>query len=117
MAEEAISQILRRCKERTATILDDESFGVAITRGKLSHIFDIICKDKGCDKLVKICYRTISKKELSDILRFNDGQRNSSTILQLFFWGKNERHPFARPKLFYNQPNQRIPDDLTRLVK
>ena len=117
MGEPAVIKRIRGRIEETVVLLDDESFNVATTRGKFSQVFDITCKDKGCDKLVKVCEDTISQKELDDILNFNDVQLSTGTILQIFFWKKNAQRPFARPKLFYNQPDQRIPDDLQNLVK
>lgn len=117
MSEEAVKQALRRCIDRTIDICDDESFNVAVARGKFSRVFDIMCKDKGVDKFIKVCYRTISQKELRDILHFNDGQLQANTIIQLFFWNKNSRKPFYKPKLFYNIPSQEIPPELKRLVK
>ena len=117
MGEPAVIKRIRGRIEETVVLLDDESFNVATTRGKFARVFDITCKDKGGDKLVKVCEDSISRRELDDILNFNDVQLSTGTILQIFFWRKNAQRPFARPKLFYNQPDQRIPDDLENLVK
>ena len=116
MAEEAIMQAVRRCRERTAELLDDESFNVAEARGKLAQYADFTCFDKGGLKIVRSCYLNISKKELEEFLYFNDSQVQANTILQLFVWSKKSQKP-KRFKLFYNQPDQRIPDDLLKLVK
>lgn len=117
MSEEAIKKALRRYRDKTAVILDDESFNVAEARGKLSKIFDFTCFDKGTMKLVKVCYQNISKKELNDLLVYSDSQLNANTILQVDFWDRGKRKPFFRSKLFYNRPNQAISPDLQKLVK
>ena len=117
MAEEAIKQFCRRCKERTAEILDEESFNVGEARGKLARVADFTCFDKASYKIVKSCPGWITQKELDRLLAFNGSQQSASTILQIFFWRQNDQGPFYRPKLFYNQPNQPIPDDLKKLVK
>jgi len=117
MSETAVKQALRRYREKTATLLDDESFNVAQSCGKLSHVIDFTCFDKGVMKLVKVCYQTISPKELEGLLNYSDSQLNMNTIIQIDFWDKGKRKPFYRSKLFYNQPGQAIPSDLQKLVK
>lgn len=117
MSEVSIKQALRRYREKTAELLDDESFNVATARGKLSKSFDFTCFDKGVFKLVKVCYQTMPSKEFDDLLSYSDSQLSANTILQIDFWDKGKRKPFYRSKLFYNQPNQAIPPDLRKLVK
>jgi len=117
MSEQSVRKVINRLQERTCAILDEESFNVAQTLGKASALFDFACFDKGCYKLVKVCYKAISQYELDKILFFNDSPHNDNTIIQVFFWDKYAQKPFYRVKLFYNKPNQSLPDKLQNLVK
>ena len=116
MSEAAVKKILRRIKNSSANLLDSESFNVAEARGKLANIVDFTCFDKGVIKLVKVCYKSISKKEIENLLQYNDSQLNATTILQIDFWSKNSHKPFYRSKLFYGKPNQPLCEELKRLI-
>jgi len=117
MTEPTIVRRQRECRNKTADLLDDESFHVAEARGKLAKYFDLMCFDKGSYKLVRVCLDYIPQKELERLLKFNDSPYGSNTILQFFFWDKNARRPACRPKVFYNQPTQELPDHLRKRVK
>lgn len=117
MSEEPIKQLMRRLKEKTAIELDRESFNVGAAKGKLAEIADFTCFDIGVFKLVKVCYKTISKIELNNILNYNKNQPHANTIWQLFFWNKYQERAFYKPKLHYNQPQQHLSSELKNLVK
>jgi hypothetical protein len=116
MSDTAIAQQMRRLCEKTWHILDNESFHVGASRGKAADVCDFICMDKSGYRLVKVCYQTISQLELERLLRFNES-RDTATIIQIFFWKKNEHQPFCRAKLYYDRPDQPIPALLQKLVK
>lgn len=117
MSEEAISQKLGDYETKTWQILDRESFCVARAVGKLAQIAHFTCQDKISFKIIRCCYRTISRKELEDLLFFNDSPSSAPTVIQIFFWDDYGREPFYRPKLFFNQPKQVLPIELQKLVK
>jgi hypothetical protein len=116
MSDTAIMQQLRRLREKTWHILDNESFHVGASRGKAAKVCDFICMDKSGYRLVKVCYQTISQPELERLMHFNDS-RDPGTIIQIFFWQKHEHRPFFRAKLYYDRPGQVIPAPLQKLVK
>ncbi len=116
MSDDPIKQQIRRLKERTWHILDNESFHVWEARGKASNVCDFICMDKSGYRLVKVCYQVIGAVELGRLLNFNDS-RDPGTIIQIFFWDKHEHQPFYRAKLYYDRPQQPIPASLQKLVK
>jgi len=116
MPEPAILQTMRRLKEKTWPILNEESDYVGSARGKAADICDIICFGKLGYRLVKVCLETISKAELDRLLHFNEC-RDPNTIIQIFFWHNHEHRPFYRAKLYYDKPNQPIPAALKKLVK
>lgn len=116
MADVSLKRKLRRRRKLTEEMLDDESFNVAEAKGKLSNYFDYTCFDKGSYKLVKVVYDSISKQELEHILQFSDSPFNSNIIIQLWIWRDRERKPAAKPKLFYNRPNQSLPKPLKKFI-
>lgn len=117
MPDESIKRQLRRCREATANILDEESFHVNETSGKAAVVYDFMCFDRGCWKLVKVCVESITRHELRRFLEFSGTPCDNGMVLQIFFWRKRGRHPFYRPKLAYNRPDQEIPPELQKLVK
>ena len=117
MPDEAIKKQLRRFLDATAKLLNEESYHVSVAYGKSSDVYDLACCDKGCWKIVKVCLDTISRHELDMLLGFNDTPYDNGTILQIFFWTAQSKKPFYRFKLFYNRPDQPIPDELQKLVK
>ena len=116
MADISLKRKLRRRRKLTEEMLDDESFNVAEAKGKLAGYFDYTCFDKGSYKLVKVVYNNISEQELEHILRFSDSPFNSNIIIQLWIWQGLERKPAAKPKLFYNRPNQSLPRSLKKFI-
>jgi len=116
MSEATIVQKGRRDIEKSLKLLDDESNCVGLARGKAASVVDIFCKDKGHDMLVKVCYQYISRTELNALLCFNEAQQAGSTILAIHIWDDYCQRPL-RWKLFYNQPEQAIPDNLLKYVK
>ena len=116
MPESSVMQKLRRRKDDTLTLLNEESFNVSVAFGKLAEVCDITCSDIMGSKLVKVCLDTISKHELNALLTY-DGFRDEYTIIQVWFWRDGEHQPFYRPKLRYMRPNQTIPALLQKLVK
>ena len=116
MTDINIVQTVRRDIGKSWQLLDKESYGVSVTRGKIARIFDIVCKDKSGDKLVKVCYQTIASAELLNLLHFNDACPNTNTIIEIHVWDDYTSKP-QRFKLFYNQPKQVLSPDLQKLVK
>jgi hypothetical protein len=116
MSDTAIAQQMRRLREKTWHILDNESFHVGASRGKAASVCDFICMDKSGYRLVKVCLQAISPLELERLLRFNES-RDTATIIQIFFWKTGEHQPFHRAKLYYDKPEQPIPTALQKLVK
>jgi hypothetical protein len=53
---------------------------------------------------------------LNALLCFNEAQQAGSTILAIHIWDDYCQRPL-RWKLFYNQPEQAIPDNLLKYVK
>ena len=113
---ESITRLMREFRMKEMVMLDDESYNVSEAKGKLSRTIDFTCFDKGCYKLIKICYKCISQKELTELLEFNESPHGSNTILQIDFWDKYKKKPH-REKLFYNDPGQRLPKGLKGRVK
>lgn len=120
MPEAAIKQTIRRLKEKTAKILDNESFHVNEATGKAEKIYDFFCFDKSCYKITKVCLDTIQPLALSSLLFFRESpfeNPEARTIIQIFFWHHSDHSPFYRAKLYYGQPKQVIPEELEKLVR
>lgn len=116
MSEDLIKQEIRRLRERTWHILDNESFHVWEARGKAANVCDFICMDKSGYRLVKVCYQVIEAFALDRLINFNDS-RDRDTIIEILFWEKHEHQPFFRAKLFYDRPKQPLSAQLKKLVK
>jgi hypothetical protein len=107
---------MRRLREKTWHLLDDDSDHVGAARGKAEKVCDFICTDKSRNRIVKVCYLTITKTELDLLLQFDDSY-DPTTAIQIYFWRKYEDRPFYIAKLYYRQPDQRISVQLQNLVK
>jgi len=116
MPDVSLKRKLRRRRRLTEEMLDDESFNVSKAVGKLADYFDYTCFDKGSYKLVKVVYNSVSRHELNRVLNFSDSPYNSNIIIQFWIWKDRDRKPAAKPKLFYNRPNQKLPKVLEEFI-
>lgn len=117
MTEEAIKRKERNLATKTVRRLDKESYWGGQATGKLAKIATATGIDKGIIKIVKSVYFDIEEDELKRLLDFNEAPNGMPCIIEIWFWKPKEREPFERKKLFYNQPEQRLNDDLIKLVK
>jgi len=117
MSEESIKRKERILATKTVRRLDKESYWGSQATGKLAKIATATGIDKGIFKIVKSVYFDIEEDELKRLLDFNEAPNEMPCIIEIWFWKPKEREPFERKKLFYNQPDQRLNDDLIKLVK
>lgn len=118
MSETAYKDRLRRARMRTRKMLDGESSFVFEAKGKAATVFDFVCKDKrNGDTYTRVCLDQIAAHELHRLMEFDAICADANTIIQLIFWREHEHRPFCRAKLYYNQPKQKLPDELARLVR
>lgn len=117
MSEATVKRQERSLIEKTVNRLDKESYYCGPAIGKLAEVATAMAKDKGISKIVKSVYEHITKNELNKLLLFNEFSDKDNCIIEIWFWRLREREPFDRKKLFYNQPDQRIDQDLAKRIK
>jgi len=118
--EEVIKRKERSLVEKTIKRLNKESCWCGSAEGKLAKIATAHGFDKGIYRIIKSVWDFITEEELKSLLYFNEAPNDSPCVIEIWVWDSQNpwaREPKERYKLFYNEPNQRISDELQKIIR